>query len=78
MKNRIRINFYKTNYTPFERHNFNPRIEKSKNVQGWFFTRTLTLYWLRYAISISLTRISDLDIDRKLAHRQNTVKYLTT
>jgi len=70
------INFYQTDYTKFKVANLLPKVSFSKNVQGWSFTRNYTITWLRFAVTISLIKRSDLNIDRNLAHEQNVAKYM--
>ena len=67
--------FYKYSYTSF--WNLIPKIEYSKNVQGWFFTRSLTIYWIRHAITFRKTINSNFNIDRILAHSLNVEKYMS-
>ena len=70
------INFYKTDYTRFKAANLLPNVSFSKNVQGWSFIRNYTITWLRFAVTLSLTKRSDLNVDRNVAHEQNVAKYM--
>ena len=71
-----KINFYQTDYKKFKTANLLPDVSFSKNVQGWFFTRNYTITWLRFAVTLTLTKRSDLNIDRDLAHEQNVKMYM--
>lgn len=71
MSKKQEIKFYQTDFTPFKVTDLFPKLGYSKNVQGWFFTRNYILTLFRYAITLSLTTISDLSISREKAHRMN-------
>ena len=70
------IKFYQTDYTKFKVANLLPKASFSKNVQGWSFTRNYTITWLRFAVTLSLIKRSDLNIARNLAHKHNVARYM--
>jgi len=70
------INFYQTDFKPFTAKSLVPNFNYSKNVQGWFFIRDWTFEIFRYAFTISVTLISDMNEDRNLAHTKNVCKYM--
>jgi hypothetical protein len=70
------IDFYQTDYTRLNAANLLPKVSFSKNVQGWSFIRNYTITWLRFALTLSFTKRSDLNVDRNLAHEQNVAKYM--
>ena len=71
-----KINFYQTDFTKFKVANLLPKFSYSKNVQGWSFNRNYTAIWLRFAVTLSITKRSDLNVDRNMAHAMNVEKYM--
>ena len=71
-----KINFYRHWFAPVSIKNLLPIFSCSKNVQGWFFTRSYTLEWFTYAINYSITINSNFNIDRNVAHNINVAKYM--
>jgi len=71
------IYFYQTDFRPFKLANLLPKLQLSKHVQGWFFIRTYTVKWFRFAITFSLTKQSDLRLPRRIAHRINVFNYMS-
>ena len=68
--------FYKSWFAGFRIVDLIPIFGFSKNVQGWFFTRNYTLNWLTYCIQFSITKTSDLNEDRNIAHEKNVNRYM--
>lgn len=53
-----------------------PRFEFSRNVQGWYFTRTFTVSWIGYAIRFDFTTVNYWELERHIAHEKNVDKYI--
>ena len=76
MKRKTEVDFYKSDYTRFSLVNLLPVFNYGKNVQGYSFTRGITIYWFTYAVTVSVTLRSDDSIDSSLAHEINVQKYM--
>lgn len=72
---KTKMYFYKWWFAGFRVIDFIPLLSLSKNVQGWSFTRVYSLRWLTYCFSIQLTKNSDLDANRDIAHERNVKRY---
>jgi hypothetical protein len=68
--------FFKSWFAPLTISQFIPRFKFSKNVQGWFFTRNWAIYWLRYCLLFTVTKTSDFNEDRNVAHEKNVARYM--
>jgi hypothetical protein len=73
---RREINFYKSWYAGFRLKDLLPKFNFTKNVQGWSFIRVWTISWFTYALSYRLTKRSDLNEDRSIAHEKNVMRYM--
>jgi len=63
-------------YPTFEWNKWLPKFDYMKNVQGWWLTRTYTLYWFIWALTYTIVIHSDYDVERNVAHEMNVKKYL--
>jgi hypothetical protein len=70
------FNFYKSYYAGFRAKDLLPIFSFTKNIQGWFFTRVWSLNWFTYAVSFNLTKTSDFNENRSLAHEKNVKQYI--
>jgi len=73
---KVEIRAYKYWYQRLGRRNFFPKVAFSKNVQGWFFTRSMTGMWGKWAITFFLNRHSSFEVDRGAAHKQNVKRFM--
>ena len=63
-------------YPGFEWNKWIPKFEFMKNVQGWWFTKTYTIYWIRWALTYRIVTHSDYDVEINIAHEMNVKKYM--
>jgi hypothetical protein len=66
---------FKSWYGPLNVRQFIPYFKFSRNVQGWFYTRYWSIFWLTYCFSLDCTITSDFNEDNNIAHEKNVVKY---
>lgn len=75
-KTKFTADFYKSNYQSFSISDLVPEIRLGRNVQGYYYTKTITIQWLRWATTFRHVTIDNLCIDRSDAHELNVKKYM--
>lgn len=70
------IYFYKSWFSKFRFKDLIPLFGFIKNVQGYTFTRNLTLNWFTYCIQVSFYKYNNLDLERNEAHEKNVLRYM--
>ena len=76
MKTKLKL--FKSWYGCFTIKQLIPSFKFSKNVQGWVFTRNWSITWFMYCLLFTVTKTSDTDEDRKIAHENNVALYMVS
>jgi uncharacterized protein YjcR len=71
-----KIYFYKSWLASFRLHDLIPCLGFSRNVQGWFYTRTWSVNFLTYCLQLSIVNTSDLNEERSIAHEKNCLRVM--
>ncbi len=73
---KIELKLFKSLYGRFTNKQLIPCFKFSKNVQGWFFSRNWWITWFRYCLLFTITKQSDFNQDRNIAHKKNVARYM--